>query len=130
MVHRVPTQPALPSFRYSTKPDTLPRCLSECLDSGNLASDRREDVDYASDYDHFGCVRVLVWAFFFQGALVMAISAWCWVPRVIQVMRGNAALQRERGAGAHATGQIADTRRPAEAKLPATNTLTQGRDHW
>ena len=78
-VHRDLTQPAPPSFRHLTKPDTLPRSLSESVDSGNPSCVQREDMNYASNYDHFGGVRVLVWAFLFEGALVMAISA-RWAP--------------------------------------------------
>jgi hypothetical protein len=66
IVNRDPTQPAPPSFRHLTKPDTLPRSLSESVDSRNQS-----------------CVRVLVWAFLFEGALVMTISARWWLPRLI-----------------------------------------------
>lgn len=82
-VHRDLTQPAPPSFRHLTKPDTLPRSLSESIDSRNLAFDRREDMNYAAHYDHFGCIRVLGWAFLFEGALVIAISACWWLPRLL-----------------------------------------------
>jgi hypothetical protein len=84
VVHSVATQPLPPPFRQSIKADTFPRSLSESIDSGNLAFVRREDTDYASDYSHFGCVRLLVWAFVFEGALVIAISAYWWRPRLIR----------------------------------------------
>ena len=82
-VHRDLTQPAPPSFRHLTKPDTLPRSLSESIDSRNSSCVQREDMNDASNYGHFACVRVLVWAFLFEGALVMAISARWWLPRLI-----------------------------------------------
>jgi hypothetical protein len=40
-------------------------------------------MNYASDYDHLGCFRVLVWAFLFEGALAIAIAARWWLPRLI-----------------------------------------------
>jgi hypothetical protein len=83
VVHSFAPQP-LTLFRHSTKPDTLPRSLSEAIDSRNLAFVRREDIDHASDYNRFGCVRVLAWAALFEGALVIAISLFWWLPRLIR----------------------------------------------
>jgi hypothetical protein len=68
IVHRASTRSAPPSFRYSTKSDPLPRSWSESIDSRSLTFDRREDMDYASDYDHLGGFRVLVWGFSLRGS--------------------------------------------------------------
>lgn len=83
VVHSFAPQPSTP-FRHSTKPDTLPQSLSEAIDSRNLAFVRREDIDNASDCNRFDCVRVLVWAALFEGALVIAISSFWWLPRLIR----------------------------------------------